>query len=468
MLHSQTTLILAALLFLVLPLLMGWATAGRRNAALLWWCGGSLLVGLALVLMGLRSWLPYALAYHLPNTMLLTGMMLWPQSLRVMLGRGWRLRWIILGVVLAALYYSVLFSEFSPNTRGIGIRAALSSLALYTAAVAAQVATRMHSHNAWAISACYLALCVGLLGHMLLIGGGGGQPNPFSNTWDASALAMLTLFTSAVGHLCITGMVLDASIQEQVKAVRARTAAEETVRLETQLRLMDRQDRLVLVAGAVAHELNQPLSVALVQAQMAQRKLNAGAADTAPVADQLEQVGSALRRASAILDRIRTSTKVQGVMGMERLDLREVVQATMGLLAFEWRQHGVQVNLDLGPEPLWCKGDEVALSQVLINLLRNATEAAEPGTLPRLDIQATASAQEVQVLVRDHGQGVPAEVLDHWGAPFKTTRKHGLGLGLAISRSIAHQHQGRLNLRNHPQGGAEAVLALPLDTARAT
>jgi signal transduction histidine kinase len=465
MLHSQTLLILAASFFVVLPVLMWWATAGQRSSAVAWWCAGSLLVGLGIVLMGARPWIMHWLSYHTANTFLMVGMLLWVQSLRVMDSRGWPLAWLGIALLLMAFFYTALYSFASSHVRGMSVRWVLGGVALYTAWQAWRLGQRLHSHNAIAISVCYLLLGMGLWMQLLQISVH-KDPNPFSTYWDASVIALLALATSAVGHFCFTGMVIDTSTQAQLQAVRARTAAQESARLATQLRLLDRQDRMRWVSASMTHELNEPLATALMQAQSAQYALRSGQADKTVMAQTLEQVTLAMRQASGILDRIRSSARAHGVMRLERLDLREVLQATMDLMKTEWDQRGIQVDLALPEEPLWCDGDEVALSQVLVNLLRNATQAMQAGPERQLHVQAQVSPHEVMVIVRDHGPGLPAAVLAALSEPGTSTREQLLGMGLALSRAIALQHHGRLALRNHPGGGAEATLFLPHATRK--
>jgi signal transduction histidine kinase len=460
MLHSQTTLILAALLFLVLPLLMWWATAGQRSAAMAWWCMGSLVMGTGIVLMGVRPWIPSWLSYHGANTALLAGMGFWAQSLRVMQGRGIPHGWVAAAVLLALLYYSVLFIWFEPHVRGMGIRVVLGALALYTAWQAWRLPQRLLSHNASAIALSYLALGLGLWIQSMYVGIN-KDPSPFSNSWDASVIALLALATSAVGHLCFTGMVLDGATRERVRAARSRTSAEESTRLDRQLRLLDRQYRMLLVSGSMTHELGQPLRLALSEAQQAKRSLLAGEADATFLTRALERMAWSMRQASDMLDRIRVSARTHGSMRMDRLDLREVLQATTGLLSAEWQHLGVQVETELGDEPLWCQGDEVALSQVLVNLLRNATLAAEAAPRRRLQLLTRGSGHEVMAVIRDHGPGDAHQALSHPDAHAAEAQEQDPDMSLAIARTIAQQHGGRLSLQAHPAGGTEAVLVLP-------
>jgi two-component system C4-dicarboxylate transport sensor histidine kinase DctB len=116
----------------------------------------------------------------------------------------------------------------------------------------------------------------------------------------------------------------------------------------------------------------------------------------------------------------------------------------------------------LGTQAVVVHGDELAVSQVLGNLLRNATDALEGRPDQRVEIVCEAIPAKARVWIRDRGGGVAQEILARWGEAFTGNRPQGLGLGLAISRVIVAQHKGELTLANHPEGGAIATLTLPL------
>lgn len=461
MLHSQTTLILAALLFCLLPVLVLWTTAGQLREAVRWWCLGSALAGVALILMGLRPWIAPWASYQGGNTLLILSLVGWSQSLRLLLGRAWSWPQMGLWAVLALTYYSVLYSQFEPNTRGLWIRGLLGVLALYTGSLAWQLARQWRSHNAAAIAATYTVLGLGLLLQMGLHGGGGQNPSPFSNTWDASTIAVLALVTSAVAHFGYTGLVIDQSARRQVLDEQDRVAIQERARLQQALRQNDRQTRLVLVSGSLAHELNQPLTAALTQAELAGRLLRADPLRRDALSGSFEAIEAAIERASRIVDRTRHAARAQPLQ-LRPVDICEVVQGVIGLLQPEWQRLGVQLNHRHPHEALWCRGDELALSQLLLNVLRNATQALEASPRRQLQLLCEVDSGHMRLRVLDSGPGVPAEVIQRWGEPFVSTRREGLGLGLAISREIAHQHGGQLRLANRPEGGTEVSVCLPL------
>ena len=133
MLHSQTTLILAAFLFLALPVMVWLALRPASDQAVAWWCAGGLAAGLGIVLMGLRPWLPAVVSYQVANICVLGSMVFWAQSLRTTQGRAWSRGQVLVWLLLGAGFYSALLAWCSPAQRGLWMRLALGLLSLYTA-----------------------------------------------------------------------------------------------------------------------------------------------------------------------------------------------------------------------------------------------------------------------------------------------------------------------------------------------
>jgi len=111
---------------------------------------------------------------------------------------------------------------------------------------------------------------------------------------------------------------------------------------------------------------------------------------------------------------------------------------------------------------VWVMGDPIQLSQVLLNVYRNALQAMVQVQIRKIVVRTTVHNNRVEVVVQDSGQGFNGEVMAHVGEAFFTTKKDGLGVGLNISRTIAQQHGGQLLFANAPEGGAQITLVLPL------
>jgi two-component system C4-dicarboxylate transport sensor histidine kinase DctB len=142
------------------------------------------------------------------------------------------------------------------------------------------------------------------------------------------------------------------------------------------------------------------------------------------------------------------------------------VRASAFLMESEFRRHGIALEMDTGTDacPLMVAGDAVRIEQVIINLLRNALDAVEDAPQRRVSIVLSRDADQAEVSISDSGGGIPEQVAAHLFEPFYTTKPSGkgLGLGLAISSSIAQAMNGQLAAHNLPGGGAQFVLRLPL------
>ena len=144
------------------------------------------------------------------------------------------------------------------------------------------------------------------------------------------------------------------------------------------------------------------------------------------------------------------------------IDLHAVVNESVALVAHDIRARQIVVDINGSSSPCIINGDQVLLQQVLVNLLINAMDAvAEMSPARRqVTIASEARAADVEVSVRDTGPGLPADVISTLFTPFVSTKSHGLGIGLAIARTIVDAHGGTIEARNNPEGGATFTVTL--------
>ena len=217
------------------------------------------------------------------------------------------------------------------------------------------------------------------------------------------------------------------------------------------------------LSGALAHELNQPLTAILSNAQAGQRLLAREPVDLAEIRDVLKDIADDDRRAGAVIHRLRAMLKKEE-LALQPLDLGEVTREVLDLAHSDLITRKVRVTTRLAAGLPLVRGDRVQLQQVLLNLVLNACESIDTGEPPerRLTITTARVADGVQVSVSDRGTGIAAGALSRLFEPFFTTKQHGLGLGLSICRSIVAEHGGRLwATNNEVEGGATFHLVLP-------
>jgi two-component system, LuxR family, sensor kinase FixL len=218
------------------------------------------------------------------------------------------------------------------------------------------------------------------------------------------------------------------------------------------------------LAGSLAHELNQPLTAILSNAQAAQRFLAADPTTLEEVRAILQDIVNDDKRAGEVIRRVRDLVR-KGNFEIAPLDLETILHDVVKLIHSDAILNNVNIVLQVDPRARRIYGDKVQLQQVLLNLLLNAFQAMK--VCPMNERQVTVRTgpskdHKVMIAVRDCGEGLKSDQLDKIFQPFYTTKDNGLGLGLAISRSIVEAHGGRLWAQNNPERGATICFTVPL------
>lgn len=237
-----------------------------------------------------------------------------------------------------------------------------------------------------------------------------------------------------------------------------------TERQKTEARLQELQTELVHIsrltamgemASALAHELNQPLSAIANYLKGAKRILEGhddnesrtvcGAMDKA--AEQSLRAGQIIRRLRDFVARGESERRVESV--------NKMVEEASALALVGAKEHGVRVRLQIDPKHDLVLADKVQIQQVLLNLFRNAIEAVAEGERRELLVISRPSGNGmVEVSVADTGPGISVDIAQQLFQPFITTKRHGMGVGLSISRTIIEGHGGQIWTEPNPGGGA--------------
>ena len=245
-----------------------------------------------------------------------------------------------------------------------------------------------------------------------------------------------------------------------------RTERYELQRNRQELAHLTRVSTLGELASSLAHELNQPLTAILSNAQAAQRFMATQPINLAEVREILRDLVEDNHRASEVLRRIRALVK-KGELEAAPLSLARVIGDVVLLVHSDAIVRGIRVlpNINASLPPV--QGDSVQVQQVVLNLLLNAFHATESRSAHDREIVVDAAldgAGMVRVSVRDRGPGLAADKLDKLFKPFYTSKRDGLGLGLSISRTIVEMHGGRIWAENNTGQGATFHFTLPIAT----
>lgn len=233
--------------------------------------------------------------------------------------------------------------------------------------------------------------------------------------------------------------------------------------LEARLAHVGRFSLMGEMAAGIAHEINQPLAAIANYSQAAKRMLAAGRLDAAQLEKACSGIAEQVHRAGQVIENLRSFIRKQDVR-KELIDLNDVIRDAMGLVRSDTNAAGILVRTRFELDLPKLQGNTVQLQQVLLNLTRNAVDAMQQalhkdkGIL--IETRRNADGR-VQFAVTDHGGGISKTLDEAIFHPFVTTKGEGLGVGLAISKTIVQAHGGELVFANNPGGGATFTVSLP-------
>jgi PAS domain S-box-containing protein len=246
--------------------------------------------------------------------------------------------------------------------------------------------------------------------------------------------------------------------------ITARKTGEETLyRMHAQLAHVARLSTMGEMVAGIAHEVNQPLYSILNYAKACGNMLARENPPLAELRQWNEEIAAAAARAGEILRRVRDFVR-RGELHRAPTNINDLIHDALGMLAFEFRRRKIAVELELAGDLPPVALDRVQIQQVLVNLLRNACDAMENPTKRRGQISVDTSNGDgfVTIAVADDGPGLPPDEGLQLFEPFVTTKPDGLGMGLAISRSIVESHGGRIWAASNVDGGATFRFTLPV------
>jgi len=255
------------------------------------------------------------------------------------------------------------------------------------------------------------------------------------------------------GNLERIGAVIDITAIKQAEAELNQARAE----IERVTRVLTMGE----MTAAIAHEINQPLGAVVADGSAGLHWLTADPPNLPEVRQTLSRIVRNANRAADVISRIRAMAR-KSPLQTERLDINEVIQDVIALTRSEMDRKRIALHTRLGDDLPLVQGDKVQLQQVVLNLVMNAIEAMSASERRELQVASGPDeAQGVFVSVEDTGHGLDPASVDRIFDTFHTTKSGGLGMGLAISRSIIERHGGRLWARANVGTGAVFCFALP-------
>lgn len=272
--------------------------------------------------------------------------------------------------------------------------------------------------------------------------------------------------------LLITGVILlqGALIGGLLYARHRRRVAEiESRQRLAELAHLNRHSTFSELTTSIAHEINQPLGSILTNAETAELILKGSSPNLDEVREILVDIRRDDQRASEVIRRLRSMLK-KTPFEMRNIDLNESVREGIGFVTALAHGRDIELKQAATSADLHVKGDPVQLQQVILNLIINAMDAICEAQSKKREVSVTTNLSGVsaEIRVSDTGPGIPADNLKNVFVPFFTTKPQGMGMGLAIVRTIVEAHHGQISAANHASGGALFTVRLPIAHGRST
>ncbi|MGK9233959.1 AAA family ATPase [Inquilinus limosus] len=289
------------------------------------------------------------------------------------------------------------------------------------------------------------------------------ENNLAPGVFTASRTAMLDILAPQAAISLDAARLYKELGEENARRARAETAlrqARADLGRAAQLTVMGE------LAASIAHEVNQPLTTIASYAEAGVRWLKRPEPDIGEAVAALESIRGGAMRAGGIIKALRSLAR-QTEATPSPIDLNDLIRDVLRLTATEIEAHHVQLTTVLEPGGITILGDAVQLQQVVLNLVTNAVDAMAdlPADRRRLSVRSARDGSHVDVQIQDNGGGIAPELLERIFNPLFTTKGTGMGMGLAICRSIMRAHNGTLNAVSAVGQGSTFSFRLPaIDT----
>jgi C4-dicarboxylate-specific signal transduction histidine kinase len=283
----------------------------------------------------------------------------------------------------------------------------------------------------------------------LLIGG------RIRGTLTVATLGPRTWSREDVTHVCLMAEVI-------ANACALRQAELEIEQTRRELAHAARLSSMGELTASLAHQLNQPLAGILNNAEAAAMLIDGGRASPADLREVVAEIMDDDRRAGEVIRRMREML-TRADRPPARLDVNAVVRDVASLIASDTIIRNVSIAFECDAGPLSIVGNKIDLQEALLNVLMNAMDALNGRVVPDRQIVVRTSRDEdrVRIAVRDRGAGLVAGTEQRIFEPFFSTKESGMGMGLAVARSLLGHHHGTIAAANHPDGGAVVTIDLP-------
>lgn len=464
MIHIPTVYLFLSFIYLLMPIAIWIALKEQRHTSVIWWCVGSELFAIGLLLVGLRPVIPTWISYALANGLTWLAAMMQVVGLRRVLRQSTPFK----ALVLLVIAWLLVFEYFRLGLQNSHLRFGWSLVFVtgvfaYIAYLANRISRVYALRNAQVLAWIYMGGALVLCIRIMRITFGYTEPDATAQGVDSFLIILSGVMVSVLGSFAFVGMFIERSAKREMLATAERVRQQESARLGEQIAQLERQRTLGAMSYSFAHELSQPLTAILMDTHAIKTSLKKEAVDIEEIEGSVADVERSANRTVELIQRIRNFIRpTQGQY--ELVDMKALVRDVQHLLSHEVKTSAVAFEWDFDTAECLVMGDKVQLSQIALNVYRNAIQAMSNERVRKITVSLERDKQRVVMRVHDSGPGLNESLRDQVGHPFVTTKDDGMGVGLSISKTIAEMHNGSLTITNAVGGGAVVELNLPAIT----
>jgi C4-dicarboxylate-specific signal transduction histidine kinase len=461
MYHIPTAYLIIGLLYMFLPFVVWLVLKQQKSLTTLLWTTGGGMLAIGMLLIAARTSLPSWLSYPVANSFAWVGILTQAMALRRALQQTWRNEQLL---VLVSIWLLV-FEYFRQVMQSNELRFAWAIMFFvfvffYIAYLAWQIAVVHNLKSGRWLAIVYALAAITLFIRVCRVLLNVTEPDAVAQGVDSVLTVVSGLLISVVGSFTFVSMFLERAAKNEIQATELRVRQEESSRLGEQIAQLERQRTLGVMSYSFAHELSQPLTAILMDTQTIKSSLAATPVNFKDISRSVDDVERSAAHTADLIDRIRNFiSPSQGNYSV--VDLKVLVRDVKFLLTHDIRTLNVSFEWDFDSADCMVHGDKVQLSQIVLNVYRNAIQAMEAGEVRKIFVSLAREDSRVVMRVHDSGPGLPDGIKNQVGQPFVTSKVDGLGVGLSISKTIAEMHSGSLTITNAVGGGALVELNLP-------
>jgi signal transduction histidine kinase len=486
-LNMQTLFGVNAFLYVMLYAAIWYGLARYRSPVVVLWSASGLISAAALVILGSRGWLADSVLVVAGQFLMIAGNWARQIALRSIDGPPpFRWMWISGGVnfLFLALSLSLYFSGTSDATLIFLFYVYFSFNGLEYYFSGRHIGLKYDTMGATSVKWAGMVLFASLATKTLAMATGFGSLALYGAAWDLVVVFVgqfLGMVLLCIGFMQIVidqdyrkSVVADQQlVREQERAAMALKHSQELGYLLVereeiirQLTLSSKSAGMGALVASFAHELNQPLTATLLHTELMQAKLSSSKKENTPLdVDLLTTIAECVivdtQRAGEIIRKLRNLFRMSKGE-YTRLDFDRLVMDVVYLVNSKLLESNILLTTSF-ESPFRLNGDATQLQQVVLNLLNNAIDAMLEGRVrqPHLQIRGKISGDFLELEVEDNGKGMDCALYGDVFSLFKTSKSHGMGVGLWLSRSIVEMHGGQLGFESEPGRGTVFKLRLP-------